>query len=187
MLMLMQGYIYMPGSKSQGCLDHLQGKTHAVQFLARSGLHFRQNQSISSTVIASCLQADFEVSPGSVAVPKLRAKGCSASVSLPGRYTHARPAISRQWTTASGAYIDVLPISGEPGRRTAALPRQHPRMFILNLWPAISCQWTIASAAYIDALPISGAHVTIIGHWSPCQSVSDIAAMQHWHCMSRLG
>lgn len=69
------------------------------------------------------------MSPGSVAAPKVfggGAKRRAASITLPGRYSRARPAVSRQWTVASGAYIDMLPVAGRytsPALTCAVLDR----------------------------------------------------------------
>jgi hypothetical protein len=59
------------------------------------------------------LQTEFEASPGSIAVPLLKGpKSRSVTVSLPGRFSQSRPTVSHQYTVASGAFCNLLPVSG---------------------------------------------------------------------------
>lgn len=45
-------------------------------------------------------------------MPVLRTSGRAANISLAGRNSQSRPAISQQWTLSSGAFVDLLPLTG---------------------------------------------------------------------------
>ena len=58
------------------------------------------------------MQAEFDCAAASVAVPFTKVKFRSALISLPRRYSHARSTATCQWSVASGAFADVLPVGG---------------------------------------------------------------------------
>lgn len=92
------------------------------------------------------LQTEFETSPGSIAVPLLKGpKSRSVTVSLPGRFRQSRPTVSHQYTVASGAYCNFLPVSGEAHGVLVALDSATIAGFCGSL--NIHCRVSVASNA----------------------------------------